>query len=202
VDARSPPDVRIDGSSPERPTERDLDPPPPLRLRGQVDDEPRGATPRAVARSPDAEGVQAQAATEAAVDRLGVDVEVLHAIRGAYPTSAVPAYGAHRGIEALHVALAKVGRVGGLRLGDTDDDGRLEILDAWGRPLVYFSPDDYGSVQRWAPGDGASVEVAARRDPATSTHLARGSYQLWSAGPDGRVGRTAGDDVTSWVTPD
>lgn len=186
----------------EGPGADDTQPPPPEpRLRGQVDAEVRGPHPGLEA-ARRREELHAVAATEAAIDRVGVDVEVLRAIRGAYPSSAAP-YGTNRGIEALHAALAKVGKTSGLRIGDTDEDGRLEILDAWGRPLVWFSPEDYASVQRWAPGDGAARDVEARRSAASGAFLAAGTYQLWSAGPDGSPGSDDdGDDVTSWVSRD
>ena len=202
--ARDPlPEAGTDGApGGEGPEADDVQPPPPEpRLRGQVDAEVRDRHPGLdVARR--REELHAVAATEAAIDRLGVDVEVLRAIRGAYPSSAAP-YGTNRGIEALYAALAKVGKTSGLRIGDTDEDGRLEILDAWGRPLVWFSPEDYASVQRWAPGDGAARDVEARRSRASGAFLAAGTYQLWSGGPDGSPGSDDdGDDVTSWVSRD
>ena len=175
--------------------------PDPSRLRGRGDDRPHDAAPPALPPTRPREAVQALAATEAAIDRIGVEIEVLHAIRGAYPSSAGD-YGANRGVESLHAALAKLGKTAGLRVGDTDDDGRLEILDAWGRPLVYFSPDDYDSVQRWAPGDGDPLDVAPRRSRDSRTVRAASTYQLWSSGPDGAFGDGPGDDVTSWVSRD
>jgi hypothetical protein len=173
----------------------------PSRLRGQVDDVP--PVPARLDPPPPQprDSLHALAGTEALIDRIGVDVELLHAIRGAYPSSSA-AFGANGGIKALHAALAKVGKTVSLRLGDTDDDGRMEILDAWGRPLVYFSLDDYDSAQRWVPGDAAAVDLVACRATTTHTHEASASYQLWSVGPDGRPGGGRGDDVTSWVRRD
>ena len=174
------------------------DEPAPTRFRGQVDAHPSPPPPRA---QPAPASVHALAATEAVIDRIGVDVEVLHSIGGHYPSSSA-SYGTNRGIEALHVALAKVGKTSTLRLGDTDDDGRLEILDAWGRPLIYFSPDDYRTTQRWVPGDGEALDVGACRSAASQSFHAAASYQLWSVGPDGRAGGGRHDDITSWVRTD
>ncbi len=182
------------------------EPPPPPRLRGQVDGEPRAPDVPPVACVPTTAAPRARAATERLIDGVGVHVEVLRATDGVYPSSARD-FGTNRGVEALHAALARLGRTSGLRLGDTDDDGRMEILDAWGRPLVYFSADDYGTSQLWAPGDGAAVSVAARRSRASGGFRAASTYQLSSVGPGGAPdadggGAGAGDDVTSWVSRD
>ncbi len=135
-------------------------------------------------------------ATRLALVRIAERVEALRGAAGAYPTSNVPANGRNRGIEALVAALRAAGRLddlGVLRLGDTDGDGREELVDPWGSPLVYFSADDYGTSQEWgAEGGGAAT---ARRAGAQGFAEA-GRFQLFSAGPSRRLGRA--DAVLSW----
>jgi hypothetical protein len=129
------------------------------------------------------------------IDEIGVQLDVLRAVRGAYPTSAIAANDRNRGVEALLQALHDSGRDAGLTLeiGDTDGDGKQEILDAWGRPLVYFSPDDYESTQGWN-GEG---DATASKAP-DGQRSAKMRFQLWSAGPNGKNDNGGGDDVCSW----
>lgn len=87
-------------------------------------------------------------------------------------------------------------------IGDTDGDGMLEILDAWGRPLLF---------QRWAPGYSSnpqlcfpagsplappvasSFQTGTEADPFDPMKAdSRGTFLLvpliCSAGPDGGLG--------------
>jgi hypothetical protein len=143
----------------------------------------------------DAATTEKMDATGVEIHDIGVEMEVLRAVRGAYPTSNVATNDKNRGVEALLEALRKSGRDAGLKLivGDTDGDGREEILDQWGRPLIYISGDDYGTAQQWSEGD-----VVSSKDPKTGEFSAKMRFQLWSVGSNGRNDGGAADDVASW----
>lgn len=204
ADDAEPPRVTSDTpeapeTSPAAPPVRDELPPPPAATAAPREEQATEAPPAPAPSAPaDARSVRS---TAEAVDRIAADLEAIFAIRGSYPSSSIP-FGANRGVEALHAELAKLRMTAGLRVGDTDGDARLEILDAWGRPLLYFSPDDYEATQRWAPGDAGSVELTACRIGSGGTYQAAGSFQLWSVGPDGASEGGCGDDVTSWTVRD
>jgi len=139
--------------------------------------------------------------TQRRIGEVGKLLEVLSNKVGGYPTSA-RAFGDHRGIEALHVALVTHDRGDGLNVGDADGDGRLEILDDWGRPLVYFSNDDYGTYQTWTSGGARWTLLTSAHSRFRDVPHAAARFQLWSAGPNGRNELGSGDDITSWVLRD
>ena len=141
------------------------------------------------------------AETRARISRVRVHLEAVYNKAGSYPTSA-RGFGGHRGVEALYAALATRGRSDGAEVGDADGDGRLEFLDAWGRPFVYFSLDDYGTEQKWNSGRAQSVSVVASRCRAHDVVHTTNGFQLWSVGPNGRNESGSGDDVTSWTPHD
>ena len=135
------------------------------------------------------------AGAERLIDNLGVELEVVRAIRGGYPGSNVD-FGANRGIEAVVAILRETKRMPEwLRLADTDGDGRDEIVDAWGNPLLYFSSDDYGNKQ----GAAGVADVATPRSALTGRFHAPERFQMWSLGPDGANDAGGGDDVCSWI---
>ena len=153
-------------------------------------------------RTYDAETLARMESTRDALARLGVQAEVLRSVQGAYPSSAQPDFGANRGVEALVLALEQAGRLepGLLETGDTDGDGRCELLDPWGRPLVYFSNDDYPTSQGWGADPESSTPAAALiGDDGRRVWHAAARFQLWSLGPDGENDLGQGDDVTSWL---
>jgi len=152
--------------------------------------------------SADPETRERVAETQLRIARVRVHLEALFNKSGVYPTSARAQLDRHRGIEALYVALATHDRGDGAELGDADGDGRLELLDAWGRPFVYFSHDDYGTEQTWTSGRAQSVTLTSARCRAHAADHAGDRYQLWSAGPNGRNESGSGDDVTSWIPHD
>jgi hypothetical protein len=170
--------------APVAPPDRDLSP-EPMR-----DPDPADATTRERIRD-----------AEQRIGEVGVQLEVLCNKAGSYPSSARD-FGTHRGVEALFVALAAQGRADALDLGDSDGDGRMEVLDPWGRPLVYFSHDDYGTDQAWKSAGTRTVILTSVRSRARGVPQARARFQLWSAGPNGRNESGAGDDVTSWILRD
>ncbi len=154
--------------------------------------------------------VEHVASTERTIDAVGVQLEVLRAIKGSYPSSVAKARelqgGAHRGNEAVVSALRAAGRFPkGLDTVDSDGDGRAEIVDAWGRALVYFSADDYGSSQSLGQSSGrsetgkAELTASTPRSAMTGTFHAAARFQMWSLGPDGLNDGGLGDDVRSWL---
>jgi prepilin-type N-terminal cleavage/methylation domain-containing protein len=73
-------------------------------------------------------------------------------------------------------------------IGDTDEDGFLEYLDAWGNPLVYIcNITDDGAAQVLAPIEGGGHEPILVQPLPSKQHKnrARGEYQILSGGPDG-----------------
>ncbi len=141
--------------------------------------------------------------TRNGISKVGVQVEVLRAVRGAYPTSNVAAFGRNRGIEALHQALVDAGRfkqdeLKQVSTGDTDADGRKEILDPWGNPFLYFSNDDYASKQGWGKEAPAAEDAGAAKGGTQEGFRARSRFQLWSAGPNGKNEGGEKDDIVSW----
>lgn len=77
-------------------------------------------------------------------------------------------------------------------IGDTDEDGYYEYLDAWGHPLAYIcNLSDDGSTTVLAPSpEGESEQLEpVRVVPLLSQKIhkgrPRGSYQILSGGADG-----------------
>jgi prepilin-type N-terminal cleavage/methylation domain-containing protein len=120
------------------------------------------------------------------------------------------------GIETLYVAihLATLS----IRLdekdewfGNTDEDSMssnptsstkldlLEYVDAWGNPFAYFSAGEYKNfapVSKYMMADGRTVVVEPHRSEKTGQALNRGTYQLFSAGPD--LEFNTDDDIGNW----
>jgi prepilin-type N-terminal cleavage/methylation domain-containing protein len=74
------------------------------------------------------------------------------------------------------------------RLGTAE---MLEMLDAWGNPMAYFTHHNYGKTQVYETTSGQQ-EVKAWKDK-NGQYIRKRSYQLFSAGPDGVFGND--DDV-------
>ncbi len=85
-------------------------------------------------------------------------------------------------------------------VGDTDNDGAPEFVDAWGHPIYFF---------RWAPGflpsNGADTDlqtgdVDTDHDPLDTMRVDSLAYRLvpliYSAGPDGASGLDAASSYT------
>lgn len=139
-------------------------------------------------------------ALAASISTLGPSIEVVRAVSGAYPSSAKGDFGTNRGIEALTELLENRGVLeqSGLATGDTDGDGRKELLDPWGHALVYFSHDDYASTQD-VSGVGA-VQARERWVEDLRSWQGEQRIQLFSFGPNGKDDFGGYDDVTSWVS--
>jgi general secretion pathway protein G len=78
-------------------------------------------------------------------------------------------------------------------LGDTDDDGREELLDPWGNPWIYFHNSDYpgGAVYYVIDMSRRTVSPVKRGD----VYVNPTSYQLRAAGPNKSDESGEGDDI-------
>ena len=91
-------------------------------------------------------------------------------------------------------------------LRNTDDDSnvadipllqrkaKVEVVDAWGTPLAYFTSQSYGRVQKVKLESGEVVDVSAWKNPNSSGYLAPRGFQIISAGPDLKFNTS--DDIT------
>jgi prepilin-type N-terminal cleavage/methylation domain-containing protein len=87
------------------------------------------------------------------------------------------------------------------RLTDFNTTELFELKDQWGNPIAYLHRADYGTPQNYLtmnPDTGVEEESAFRARPSKKTGLFinSDSFQLVSAGADGRFGTE--DDVTLW----
>jgi type II secretory pathway pseudopilin PulG len=139
---------------------------------------------------------------------------------GDYPPSrfddALSASGAaqNRGIEALVKTIFAMPYDGlGLSddlLGNVDGDSAkgeqlFELVDLWGNPIAYFRRTDYGQSQSYLTfdnqtGEEIENEVKARKSAKTGRWANRQSFQLISAGIDGRFGTD--DDLGNFEMPE
>lgn len=75
----------------------------------------------------------------------------------------------------------------------------MELVDAWGNPLVYFHHDDYRRCAKmgatYLTGDGSSVSPRPYTT-ASGEFVNPDSFQLYSMGPDSKPNTT--DDIVSW----
>ena len=91
-------------------------------------------------------------------------------------------------------------------LGNTDADesevlipllertAKVEVLDAWGSPIVYFHNRGYAQSQTVRLASGDDVKVKAINNPNSQGYLSPRKFQLISAGEDGAFGTE--DDLT------
>ncbi len=118
--------------------------------------------------------------------------------------------GQNTGIESL-VAFLSMSKQGGADLSDLgdrlvntdkDDHGaeqkllrrkdRVEIADAWGMPLAYWSRTGMDKQQLVTSPEGDTQSVRAKKDERGNYH-GQGKFQLLSAGKDGVFG--SADDL-------
>ncbi len=125
----------------------------------------------------------------------------------------------NEGAEALYVALHAKSYPEGNNVRDasienTDDDATatpyhrdagvtklMEVVDGWGNPIAYFTPDCYGKEARYLMADPADPNdpeqrVTARKSEKTGGWANADRYQLISAGSDRIFGTE--DDVTNF----
>jgi prepilin-type N-terminal cleavage/methylation domain-containing protein len=111
--------------------------------------------------------------------------------------------GRNTGIESLIVMVSQSNRegsdLGGLRdqLVNTDEDqhgaslpllsgttGRMEIADAWGTPMVYFSKLNMSKAQLVVPGLGEPVVSVKAKRREDGSYYGDKRFQILSAGKD------------------
>ena len=82
-------------------------------------------------------------------------------------------------------------------LGDTDGDGRRELLDPWKTPWIYFHPAEYtaGAVRYRSKDSGFEVKPVKKGEAFLNLTV----YQLWACGPNKADESGAGDDVGNLV---
>ena len=163
--------------------------------------------------------------TQAIISRLSLALENYSNDFGDYPPSnlkdlGLPSNRVNDGIESL-VACLSTGRRSGPYFDFEDEflvnrdkdkvpdfnqsafKGLLgfEYTDPWGNPYIYFHNRDYerpqvASVYRFA--EKKRVQAAPGKSGKKGTFHGFDSFQLWSAGPDGKNNNGEGDDIPSW----
>lgn len=88
------------------------------------------------------------------------------------------------------------------QLYDSDSDGAYEVIDGWGRPMIYLHNKDYAKGQKVSILDenltAKTVDVKATKSDKTSQYYSLSSFQIWSCGLDGLSNGGKDDDVNSW----
>jgi hypothetical protein len=134
------------------------------------------------------------------VAEVALACELAKGSRGEFPASGT-GDGVNEGAEALHAALVAGGWLGRVvrdaPVGDTDGDGREEVLDLFGNPLLYFRNDRYDAPARYRIS-GHDVVAVPQLSARTGEYHARDFVMVWSAGPDGENANGLDDDITSW----
>lgn len=158
--------------------------------------------------------------TKARMSGIEAALSSYEAETGDYPPSrlddALAGSGAatNRGIEALARTIFAAPFDGlGLKddqLGNVDGDSfkgeqLFELVDLWGNPIAYFRRTDYGQPQLYLTfdnltGEELETEVQARKSPKTGRWANRQTFQLISAGADGRFGTE--DDLGNFEMPE
>jgi prepilin-type N-terminal cleavage/methylation domain-containing protein len=81
--------------------------------------------------------------------------------------------------------------------------GALELLDAFGNPLVYIRGSDIKNIksymQKIKRADGKIITVKLPKpDKNTGNIPDESRFLIWSLGPDGEDNQGEGDDICSW----
>jgi prepilin-type N-terminal cleavage/methylation domain-containing protein len=71
---------------------------------------------------------------------------------------------------------------------------KMELVDAWGTPLAYFTSASYGRTQKIKLENGEVREASAWKNPSSNGYYAPRGFQIISAGPDLKFNTE--DDVT------
>lgn len=81
--------------------------------------------------------------------------------------------------------------------------GAFELVDPWGNPYIYFHNRDYEGPEvanRYQFQGKKDFRAAPAKSEKTGNFYGFDSFQLWSAGPNGKNENGEGDDVPSWKT--
>ncbi|MCU0726689.1 MAG: hypothetical protein MUE73_13030 [Planctomycetes bacterium] len=174
-----------EAATPAQPRPPDLPPPEPLPEPG------RGAAP---------DRAEAANRTRRLVSEVALACELSMSTHEEFPPSGA-GDDVNEGAESLLAALFTGGYLGRVvrdaPRGDTDGDGKSEILDFFGNPLVYFRNDRYDVPGRYRIS-GRDIVAVPQLSVRTGEYHARDFVMVWSAGPDGENENGRGDDITSW----
>ena len=81
------------------------------------------------------------------------------------------------------------------------DNQLREVVDNWGNPFIYFHFRDYqkpsSKILKYKMSEGIE-ECKPSKSGATATFHNPNSFQIWSAGPNGKNENGGGDDITGW----
>ncbi len=84
------------------------------------------------------------------------------------------------------------------KIGDTDDDGKLEFLDSWGNPLVYFDSRNYSKTCEYVTRNNIKFTAQPQKDPRTNRYYRYGKFMIWSIGRYERNANGLEDNVSNF----
>ena len=172
-----------------------------------------------------AKGTMQEKVTAARLKQIAAAISEYTDEKGDAPPSSFPAEwgpspdAINLGAEALYLALCAEGQPGEGRLDEdpinTDKDQAaqriaghqslelFEFADDWGNPIAYFNHKDYERKDAYlcfetAAGEERQSLAVARRNQKTGRWLGPRTFQLISAGPNGRFdtpGEEGDDDI-------
>ena len=150
-------------------------------------------------------------ATKTLIEQIKTALENYSNDFGDYPPSSPRAKkdrGVNDGIESLVKCLMTTEKNGPYlqfsdkKLYDSDSDGVFEVVDDWGRPLVYLHNKEYAKGQKITILDedfvGTKVDAKGAKSDKTNQYQSLSSFQIWSCGLDGKNSDGKDDDINSW----
>lgn len=152
-----------------------------------------------------------KAASKTLIEQIKTALENYSNDFGDYPPSSPRRSkdkGVNDGIESLVKCLMTTEKNGPYlqfndkQLYDSDSDGAYEVIDGWGRPLIYLHNKDYAKGQKVSILDenltAKTIDVKGTKSDKTSQYYSLSSFQIWSCGLDGLSNGGKDDDVNSW----
>ena len=152
-----------------------------------------------------------KAASKTLIEQIKTALENYSNDFGDYPPSSPRRSkdkGVNDGIESLVKCLMTTEKNGPYlqfndkQLYDSDSDGAFEVIDGWGRPLIYLHNKDYAKGQKVSILDenltAKTVDVKGTKSDKTTQYYSLSSFQIWSCGLDGLSNGGKDDDVNSW----
>jgi len=163
-------------------------------------------------------------ATAVLITNLGLALDAYATDFGDYPPSTpklvgLPSNGINDGIECLVRCLTTKSKHGPYYdfheedLGNTDHDSLVvgnptnssmtsrelyEVIDSFGRPLVYLHNADYDTGHKVQASEDEIVAVKGVKSAKTGQFHGFRTYQLWSLGVDGRGADGGSEAIGSW----